>query len=66
MSDFQVQDEGTLTVLYPRTDAARQWLAEHVLEEDTQRWAGGVVIEHRYVRDILDAVDRDGFCVEVI
>lgn len=58
--DFEVQNEGTILVLHPLNDAAREWIDEHLYTEQTQWWGGGIVIEHRYVEDILDGIDGAG------
>jgi hypothetical protein len=62
--DFTVQDEGTIKILYPQTEAAEQWITDHIAN-DAQRWAGGVVVEHRFIEDILFGVHNDGLTFEV-
>ena len=64
MSDFQLQPEGTIYVLYPRTDIAQQWVDDHI--QDYMSWGNGVVVEHRYISDIIQGVVQDGLSVEVI
>jgi hypothetical protein len=56
--DFQIQNEGSLVILYPQSDAGRNWIAEHIGEH--QEWCGGVVIESRYVGDVLAGIESDG------
>lgn len=58
-ADFIVQDEGTLVLLHPQTDAAREWVFQH-LPSDAQRFGEAVVIEPRYVDDILFGIHNDG------
>jgi hypothetical protein len=65
MSDFELQDEGTVVVLYPRNEAASEWVAEH-LGDDLTWWVGGVVVEHRFITDIAAALHVDGLTVEVV
>lgn len=62
MSDFLVQDEGSIVVVTPVTPAAKTWVAEH-LPVDVQTWCGGVVIEHRYAFDVLYGIVNDGLVV---
>jgi hypothetical protein len=58
--DFRLQDEGTIAILYPETEAAVAWCDQH-LPNDAQRWGGnGYVIEHRFVGDILFGIHNDG------
>jgi hypothetical protein len=59
-ADFSVQNEGTIFLLYANTEAARDWVKEH-LPEDRMTWAAnGTVIEHRYICDIVDGIKCDG------
>lgn len=62
--DFIVSDEGSIFILMPLTPAAREWVADF-LPQDPMRWAGGVVVEHRYISDIVSGARRDGLVVEV-
>lgn len=60
--DFVVQNEGTIYILHPHSQAAYEWIFQN-LPADAQRWAGGVVIEHRYIGDILFGIENDGLVV---
>ena len=65
IADFLVTGEGPLTTVYllrPLTDAAREWVAEH-LPEDAQRLGNAIAVEHRYIRDIVDGARNDGLAV---
>lgn len=61
--DFRVRDEGTLVLLEPLSDAAREWVAEY-LPEDASRFGAAVVIEWRFTRDILDGIADAQLTVE--
>jgi hypothetical protein len=63
MADFTVRDEETIMLLFPESEAAREWVEEH-LPDDCLTWAGAVVIEHRYVPDILAGIVTDGLTIE--
>lgn len=63
MTDFLIQNEGTISILHPKTEAAKEWVAEH-LPEGSMSWAGGTVIEHRYVGPIIEGIQGDGLSVE--
>jgi hypothetical protein len=62
MADIEVSNHGTIFIFTPLTSAARDWVAEF-LPEDAQRWAGGTVVEHRFIADIILGAQRDGLSV---
>jgi hypothetical protein len=55
MADFTIENHGSIVLLYPVTDEGKQW-AEEYLPSDAMRWAGAVVVEPRYLADILDGI----------
>jgi len=59
--DFRILDAGSIAVLTPQNIAAIAWVENNIGEHQT--WAGGVVIEHRYVLDILTGIESDGLTV---
>jgi hypothetical protein len=63
VADFFVQNEGSLFLLRPLTDAAHEWVGEHI-PEDAQTWGDAIVIEHRYIAPIVTAAVADGLVVE--
>ncbi|HTE40299.1 MAG TPA: hypothetical protein VK629_05700 [Steroidobacteraceae bacterium] len=66
MPDFTFQNHGSICILVPVSEAAQAWRDAHLPAEgeDCQEWGGGVVIEPRYVADILDGITNDGLSVE--
>jgi hypothetical protein len=60
--DFRLEDQGTIAILFPQNDAAEDWVFQN-LPSDATRWAGGIVIEHRYVGDIVFGIRNDGLVV---
>ena len=60
--DFTLQNHGSLCILTPLSEAGRDW-AENSLPEDAMRWCGGIVIEPRYVGDIVDGILGDGLTI---
>ncbi len=63
MSDFTVQNEGTIYILTPQTRAAEEWCDE-LLPDDSPRWgARGYVVEHRYIETIVDGIRGDGLTI---
>lgn len=63
-TDFTVSDQGSIVLLSIYTDAAKEWVAEH-LPADATRWGNAVVIEHRYANDIVEGIEADGLTVGV-
>ena len=61
--DVLVQNFGSVVVLWPRTEHAREWFKEHV--DSQQTWGAGTVCEPRYVHDIVDGMVNDGLEVEI-
>lgn len=57
--DFTVSNEGSIFLLTPLTQAAKDWVEEH-LPEDRQSFGGAVVIEHRYISDIVAGIQAYG------
>jgi hypothetical protein len=60
--DFSVSNHGSIFLLQPLTFEARAWIEEHV-DPGSQEWAGAVVIEHRFIRDLVEGIFADGYTV---
>ncbi len=61
--DFIVENHFTIFLLTPLTPAANSWIDEH-LPEDRMTFAGAVVVEHRYIADIVRGAIADGLAVK--
>jgi hypothetical protein len=62
-SDFQLIRQSTIFLLEPLTDTARAWVEKH-LPADRTTFGAAVVVEHRYISDIFDAIVDAGLAVE--
>ena len=62
-ADFVVENHGTIFLVRPETHAAKQWVAAHI-PDDAQRWGIAVVVEHRFVQDIIEGILKDGLEVQ--
>ncbi len=51
MPDFKIQNEGSILLFRPLTDAACEWLKENV-QEGAQWFGDALVVEHRYAGDL--------------
>jgi hypothetical protein len=59
-ADFTLTNHGSLVTLLPATDEAREHLAENVSDE-AQWWAGALVVEPRYVADLVEQLQANGW-----
>lgn len=66
MPDFIVSNHGTIFTLTPCTDEASSWINDHILlnghadEDSVQFFGRALVVEHRYIDDILHGIEQDG------
>ena len=61
-SDVVVENHGSVFLFQPLTAAAEAWIAEHV-SDDAIRYAGALVVEPRYARDLAAGMLADGLRV---
>jgi hypothetical protein len=61
--DFRCENHGSLFLLFPFSQSAQSWVEEH-LPTHAQWFGNAVVIEHRYIWAILDAIQKDGLAVQ--
>ncbi len=59
--DIKVRNEGTLVLLEPMTDAATEWIDDHV--DEPNFYCNALVVESRYARDIIEEMQRHGLVV---
>lgn len=58
--DFLVADHGSICILTPLSPDAETWVEEHI-PDDAQTWGPkGIVVEPRYLPDILQGIDEAG------
>jgi hypothetical protein len=60
--DVTVSREGNLFLFQPLTGRAQEWF--EFSTPDATRWAGAVVVEHRYAEDVALGLKADGLKVE--
>ncbi len=61
-TDLLVHGEGSVYLLRPTSRRGQRWIDEHV-SDDRQEWAGAVVVEHRFIGDIVRGAIADGLRV---
>lgn len=57
--DLLVTGGGTLYLVFATSPVGEAWVEEHV-PADAQRFAGGVAVEHRFIRDLILGARADG------
>ncbi len=63
MTDLYIQNEGSIFLLRAVSDTGREWIAEHI-PDDAQTYGSAIVVEHRYIGNIVQGAINDGLEVE--
>jgi hypothetical protein len=62
--DFTILVDGSIALLTPVSKSAHDWVEQNIGRDNgLQPWWPTVVIEHRYVADILEGVRNDGLVI---
>ncbi|MGI8923370.1 MAG: hypothetical protein ACR2HJ_04915 [Fimbriimonadales bacterium] len=62
-TDFRVFNDGSVSILTPITDTAREWTEENVYFESWQTIGGSICIDHRFLVDLLEGILNTGFTI---
>jgi predicted Zn-dependent protease len=63
--DFVVENHGSIFLLKPLTPSATSWIEEHIGQDNGyQPYFPIVVVEHRYIADIVAGIQNDGLAVQ--
>jgi hypothetical protein len=63
--DFLCENHGSIFLLKPLTPSATSWVEEHIGQGNGyQPYLPTVVVEHRYIADIVAGIQNDGLAVE--
>lgn len=62
MRDLIVRNEGSIFLLTAITKAGENWIAEHI-PADATTFGKAIVVEHRYIADIVNGAQADGLIV---
>lgn len=62
--DFILQRDASLCILYVQTEAAQQWVTDNVTGETTWWGKNGLVVEWRYIDDLIFGIENDGLAVQ--
>lgn len=61
-ADYEVSGGGTVFILTPLNDSAKQNLEDN-LAQDAIWFGGGVAVEHRYIMPLVDNLRQEGWSV---
>jgi hypothetical protein len=62
--DFVLEDCGSILFLHPQNQSATDWINSFVSREGYQPNWPSVLLEPRYVSDLIQGLQNDGFVVE--
>lgn len=63
--DMLVRNEGSIVLLVPSSQTGEEWLNENIgLDNGFQPYWPSVVVEPRYIGDILAGMTADGLTIE--
>jgi hypothetical protein len=63
MVDIAIENHGSVVLLHPLTDTARDWIEEHVSRDGFHPDWPTLVVEPRYVEPIIYGAIEDGLRV---
>lgn len=64
-ADFVLENHGSVLLLRPQSVSARIWVDDHIGKNNGfQPYWPTVVIEHRYIADIVAGIENDGLAVQ--
>ena len=64
VTDLTVTNHGSILLLSGNTEAGHAWLDAHI-PEDHQTWCNDIVIEPRYIEDIINGAAQDGLIISL-
>ena len=67
LPDLILEDHGSISILRPATEDGRAWVDENIFNDASLSvtWGGDIVVEHRYVREIVEGALRDTLTVRI-
>lgn len=60
--DFRVENHGSIFLVAALTDAAHEWIEDHI-PEDAMFFGGKLAVEHRFIEDIVNGMLGDGLVI---
>ena len=62
--DFQVENHGSVILLRPGNEAAKDWLDFNCVPEPWQWFGSALAVEPRCAPDIIEGLQEEGFTIE--
>ncbi len=63
--DFVLENHGSIFLIKPLTPSAISWIENHIGQDNGyQPYFPTVVVEHRYIADIVAGIQSDGLAVQ--
>lgn len=63
MTDFKLNNHGSLCILIPVSEEAKAWGEEHLVHPETITWCGAYVVEPRYIAEVVGNIESEGMVV---
>ena len=64
--DVEVDNHGTVVLLWPNSSLGQDWFDEHLQVEPWQMMGRAIACEPRMVQDIIDDMEADGLVVSIL
>lgn len=61
--DLEIRNEGSIFLVDARTDAGARWIGENVDIENAQFFGQALVVEHRFIQDLVNGAIESGLKV---
>ena len=61
--DIRVSNHGSIFMVSPLSDAAREWVDEHVQLEDWQWMGNAFSVDRHYIENLVEGMIGDGLVV---
>ena len=66
MVDVLIRNEGSVVMVIPQTEEAKDWVEEHVMLESWQWIGGGFAVGPRYLEGLLEGMREDALEFEFV
>jgi hypothetical protein len=64
MKDFTIHNDGSIFMVTPNTQFAKDWVTENISLEPWQWLGNSFSVEYHYIAELVQGMVNDGFSVE--